>query len=71
MHVFDKVGLNEFDYGIAQSFVQFLISRDRKTFAKFVTALKQGQSEADALKDCYGFTRQTLVDAWKKAAGIP
>jgi hypothetical protein len=71
LHVFDKVGLNKFDYGIAQSFVQFLISRDRKAFADFVAALKQGQSEADALKEYFGYTRQTMVDAWRKAANVP
>jgi tetratricopeptide (TPR) repeat protein len=65
--VFTEVGLNEFDYGIAQSFVRYLIARDRLAFIKLVTLLKQDKSEADALKESYGLTREDFLRDWRKS----
>lgn len=70
--VFRKVGLNVFDYGIAQSLVRFLIAKDRKAFVQFVTRIKRGVAEADALKQSYDMTHEELEKAWrKKAAKAP
>ncbi|MFB3891032.1 MAG: hypothetical protein ACE15C_03305 [Phycisphaerae bacterium] len=67
--VFETVGLERFDYGVAQGFVAFLIARDVSAFRKFVIDMKEGKSEADALKDSYGWTREDMLKAWKAAIG--
>ncbi len=66
--VFEKVGLNTFDYGIAQSFVRFLIARDRAGFVRFIRLMKEGQSEAAAMKEAFGWTRQQFLREWRRAA---
>lgn len=66
--VFESVELNDFDYGIAHSLVDYLIARDRKAFLKLVALLKDGQPEADALKESYNLTREQLVNYWTRAA---
>ncbi len=67
--VFDTVRLEAFDYGIAQSFVRFLIARNRKAFPEFFTLLKtEGKTEADALHEAYKLTREDLVRQWAKTA---
>ena len=62
--VFAEVELKSFDYGIAQSLVRYLIVRDRTAFAQFIKLLKEGKSEANALQESYGLTRETLVRDW-------
>jgi len=66
-HVFRQVGLNSFDYGIAQSLVRYLIARNRKGIAKLVTLIKQGATEAEALKQVYKLDHDRLAKAWYKA----
>jgi hypothetical protein len=66
--VFDGVRLGQFDYGIAQSWVQFLLATNRKGFLKFLTLIKQGKSEADALQECYKWDRDQMYQAWRTAA---
>lgn len=71
-HVFTKfregnaIGA-QFDYGVAQSMVRFLVEKDRKGFIKFITLLKEGQSEEDALKEAYHWSIKDLQDNWLTA----
>lgn len=66
--VLKNVELEAFDYGIAQSFVQYLIARDRKAFIKLVTLLKEGRSEEEAMKQAYNLTSEQFLRAWTAAA---
>ena len=66
--VFQGVGLNEFDYGIAQSWVQYLIARDRQAFIQFVRLLKEGAADEQALQQAYKLTHEQLVQQWGQAA---
>ena len=66
-YVLQKVGVNDFDYGIAQSFVRFLIARDRKAFIRFFTLMKEGKTDEQALQEAYGLTHQQFLAAWAKA----
>lgn len=68
--VLEEVRLVDYDYGVVQSVVRFLITRDRKAFIKFVTMLKEGESEEDALVQSYKLTRQDLIKAWIAAIGV-
>jgi len=67
-HVFEKVEMNNVDYGVAQSLVRYLIARDRKGFIEFFRLLKEGKTDEEALKEVYDLTREQLLDAWRKAA---
>lgn len=67
-HVFNGVELELFDYGIAQSYVRYLIARNRKSFVKLVMLLKEGKTEEEALKEAYNLTRSELLKDWKIAA---
>lgn len=65
--VFEDVGLNSFDYGVSQSLVRFMASRDHKGFIKFIKLIKQdGKTEEDALQEAYGWTHKELYAAWLK-----
>ncbi len=66
--VFDDVTLDDFDYGIAQSLVRFLLARDASAMIEFVKHMKHGADDAEALKKAYGFTPDQLVIEWRKAA---
>jgi hypothetical protein len=68
MAVFDTVGLSEYDYGLAHNIMQYLIARDRKAFLKLISLLKEGKSEADALKEAYDLTREQLAKDYYAAA---
>jgi hypothetical protein len=66
-YIFEKVK-ESFDYGVAQSLVQFLIARDRAGFIKLITEIKQGVEEEQALKDVYKLSHTELLKAWFAAA---
>lgn len=67
--IFDcqNIPLNAFSYGAAQSAVRYLISVDRRKFIKFVTLLKEGKSDSNALESAYGFDRNKMVTQWQKS----
>jgi hypothetical protein len=79
--VFKGVGLDPFDYGVAQSMVRYLIARDRKAFIKFFNYMKVGKpqktddgktitkplSGEEALQEAYGLSYRQLAAAWLKA----
>ena len=67
-HVFSEMGANAFDYGIAQSLVRFMIARNRKGFVKFITLIKEGAEEKDALKETFHLTHGELLAAWRSSA---
>ena len=70
-HVFKEVGTNSFDYGVAQGLTRFLIARDRKGYIRFITLMKEGTSEDDALKEAFSLTHETLVRDWLKSLQAP
>ncbi|MDY6914134.1 MAG: hypothetical protein SVT52_06750 [Planctomycetota bacterium] len=67
MRIFQDMEPTELDYGLAQSLVRFMIARDRKAFVKFVKLIKEGESEAEALKKSYRTTHAGLARAWTQA----
>ena len=66
-HVFTKPAMSDFDYGICQSLVRYLIARDRKAFVRFFTRMKEGASQAEALQEAYGLTGGQLLAQWRAA----
>jgi len=62
--VFRTVGLSPFDYGIAQSWVRFLVAKDPKAFLKFVALCKEGQEDEPAMKEAYKMSHADFLKAW-------
>ncbi len=65
--VFKGVELNSFDYGVSQSIVRFMVAKSSKKFTRFITLMKKGKTEDEALKEAYGCTHEELYEAWLKA----
>jgi len=68
-YVFRSVSMNDFDYGIAQSLVRFLILRNARGFGKFITGIKEGKDQEEAMKDAFNWTLQDLQLAWEQSVG--
>ena len=66
--IFQQVKLEDFDYGVAQSLVRFLLSRGGRRFIELVKLLKLGTDEAEALERTYGLTHEQLVAEWRQAS---
>jgi len=66
-HIFRTVRLDDYDYGLAQSLVRFMIIKDRRAFANFIELLKKRKSETEALQEAFGWTHDELVKNWKAA----
>jgi hypothetical protein len=62
--IFDGVNLDAFDYGMAHALVRHMIDKNGKAFSQFVRLLKQGESEAAALKASYRMDRSALLRDW-------
>ena len=62
--VFNNVGLTQFDYGIAQSWVRFLASTNPKAFLRFVTLCKQGMDDEVAMKEAFKLSRPDFLKVW-------
>jgi hypothetical protein len=66
--IFQDVRLEDFDYGIAQSLVRYLLARDRKAFVRFIQLMKSGLDDAEALQQAFGLTREQLLGQWRRAS---
>jgi len=66
--IFDGVALDPFDYGMAHALVRHMIDKDGKSFSRFVRLLKQGESEANALKTAYRMDHASLIRDWRANA---
>jgi hypothetical protein len=53
------------DYAVAYSLVEFLVQAGRTNFKQLIVALKDGQSQDDALKAAYGFDAAGLEQHWR------
>lgn len=67
--VFQRVALDEFDYGIAQSLVRYLIAKDHNAFLTFFGLLKDGDKPEDALEKTFKMNYADLQKQWRAAAG--
>ncbi len=63
--IFKNIRSSILDYGVAHSVVQFMITKDRKKFTRFLSLLK-GETDREALKRIYGWTYKELYVAWLK-----
>jgi len=66
--IFREVTLGDFEYGVAQSLVRFLLARSGSDFVKFLKLLKIGMDPSEALEKSYGLTGEQLQAEWKLAS---
>ena len=62
--VFLGVGLTDFDYGIAQSWVRYMVGKNPRAFLKFVTLCKQGMNDEEAMKEAFKLNHRSFLNAW-------
>ena len=67
-HIFTRMRMHWFDYGIAQSIVRHCAATDRKGFIKFIQLIKEGRNEVQALREGMNLTHQQLLTNWAKWA---
>ena len=67
-YIFERMSMEDFDYGIAHSIVRFMMETNMPGFAKFVTLVKEGTEEKDALKESFNCTHEELLGLWRRAA---
>jgi hypothetical protein len=65
--VFQDVPLDSFWYGISHSLVRYLVARDKKSFPKLITLIKEGTPVEEALEKSYGMDFRELQARWRKA----
>ena len=58
-------------YGVASSLVRFLVARDRRKFAAFVRAVKEGTPVEEALRSSYRAGLDELLLAYGRTVGVP
>lgn len=58
-------------YGVASSLVRFLVDRDRRKFAAFVRAVKEGTPVEEALRSSYRAGLDELLLAYGRTVGVP
>ncbi|MHC4177437.1 MAG: golvesin C-terminal-like domain-containing protein [Planctomycetota bacterium] len=61
-----EYGLDE--YGVAQSFLRILRQRDADAFVQYYLLLKDGKTEAEALRQAYKLDHSELISLWRKKA---
>jgi len=62
--ILDKKSLNYSEYGVAQSLIRFMIRSNPQAFHQFIILLKNGKTEADALRESYRASREDLLRSW-------
>jgi hypothetical protein len=68
---FEAANIESIQYGMASALVKFLVSRDRKRFARFVRGIKEGKSVDESLADSFEASLDEVLAAFGKAIGKP
>ena len=68
---FEADNIQPVQYGMASSLVKFLVARDRRRFARFVQAIKEGVPVEESLEDAFDASIDDLVAAYGKAINVP
>ena len=68
---FEADNIQPVQYGMASSLVKFLVARDRRRFARFVQAIKEGVPVEESLEDAFDASLDDLVAAYGKAINVP
>lgn len=67
----DDGGLERWQYGVAGTLTQFLLTTDANAYRAMITAIKEGYPWREALDVTYGITPDELATAYGRSIGIP
>jgi hypothetical protein len=67
----DRGRIERWQYGIAASMTQFLLTTDANAYRAMITGIKEGHTWREALELTYGVTPEELVAAYGRAVGLP
>uniref|UniRef100_A0A7C4QMR9 DUF1570 domain-containing protein n=1 Tax=Schlesneria paludicola TaxID=360056 RepID=A0A7C4QMR9_9PLAN len=67
----DEGRIERWQYGVAASLTQFLLTTDANAYRGLITGIKEGHPWREALELTYGVTAEELVAAYGRAIGIP
>jgi hypothetical protein len=63
-------GIDGWQYGVAATMTQFLVSTDANAYRGLITAIKEGYTWQEALELTYGITPEQLVSAYGRQLGL-
>lgn len=63
--------IEAWQYGIASSLTNFLITQDSAAYTRFIQGLKEGLSWQDSLKEHYQATPEEMISGYGRAIGVP
>ena len=69
--MFTETQINPVQYGMASDLTDYLIQKDTRKYAEWVSGMKEGKAWEASLKDCYGLTLEQLLAEYGQAVGIP
>lgn len=67
----DDGQIDRWQYGVAATLTQFLLSRDANAYRALITGIKEGYSWQEALELTYGVSSAELATAYGRQIGIP
>lgn len=67
----DQARIERWQYGVAASLTQFLLTTDANAYRGLITGIKEGHSWREALELTYGVTAEELIAAYGRAIGLP
>lgn len=67
----DEGRIERWQYGVAASLTQFLLTTDANAYRGLITGIKEGHPWREALELTYGVTAEELVAAYGRVIGLP
>lgn len=67
----DEGAIQRWQYGVAATLTQFLVSTDANAYRGMITAIKEGYTWREALELTYGINAADLATAYGRQIGIP
>jgi hypothetical protein len=69
--MFEEEHIVAWQYSVARTLSEFMISQNRKGYVEFANAIKDGMTWEDALTQKYGVSLEQLVRAYGNFMGVP
>jgi hypothetical protein len=57
-------------YAVARTLTEFMITRDKAAYVKFINGIKDGMEVAESLQKSYGATLEQIVEAYAQWLGV-
>ena len=67
----DTGRIERWQYGVAASLTQFLLTSDANAYRGMITGIKEGRTWREALELTYGVSADEMIGAYGRAMGLP